>query len=80
MEHRNVTISLPEDLLREAQHQAVDRGMSLSRYVATILEEYTRRNRAYRDAEKRQRALLATGLPLGTGGYLGWAREDLHER
>lgn len=32
--YRNVTISLPESLLREVRHLAVDRGLSLSRFLA----------------------------------------------
>ena len=39
----NVTISLPEELVRQARHRAVDRGMSLSKYVASVLDEAKQR-------------------------------------
>jgi hypothetical protein len=35
----NVTVSLPEELLREARHEAVDHGLALSRYLAELLQE-----------------------------------------
>ena len=38
----NVTLSLPDDLLREARHLAVDQGVSLSRFVAMSLEHRPR--------------------------------------
>ena len=80
VEQQNVTIALPADLLKEAKHLAVDRGVSLSRYVAMLLEERVQATREYRAARDRQRELLRTGLPLGTGGLANWPRDELHER
>lgn len=80
MERSNVTISLPADLLREARHLAVDQGVSLSRFLAQLLEERVEAARRWREARNRQRRLLEKGLPLGTGGQIGWSREALHER
>lgn len=80
MERSNVTISLPEDLLREARHMAVDQGVSLSRFLAMILEERVETVRRRREAWGRQRRLLEKGTDLGTGGEIGWSRESLHER
>ena len=80
MEYQNVTLALPARLLREAKHQAVDRGVSLSRFVAMILEERVANNRRYRTARERQRRLLQAGFPLATGGSIDWERDQLHER
>ncbi len=80
MDQRNVTISLPEDLLREARHLAVDRGLSLSRFVALALEEKVEAMRRRGAARDRQLRLLQEGIPLGTEGRVGWDREALHER
>ncbi len=66
MERGNVTISLPADLIREARHLAVDRGVSLSRFLAEILEERIETTRRRRAARDRQRQLLEKGLALGT--------------
>jgi hypothetical protein len=75
----NVTVSLPDDLLREARHLAVDEGVSLSRFVARSLEERVDSIRGYRAACQRQLELLSRGLELGTRGAANWSRESLHE-
>ena len=80
MDQRNVTISLPEDLLREARHLAVDQGLSLSRYVALVLEERVEATRSRRAAWERQRKLLEAGFELGTCGTIAWTRDEVHER
>jgi hypothetical protein len=80
MAQKNVTVSLPVELVREARHLAVDRGVSLSRFLALLLEEQVDAARQYRQARDRQLSLLERGLPLGTRGEAHWSREDLHER
>lgn len=80
MQHQNVTIALPADLLREARHLAVDRGISLSRFVSMMLVEQVEAHQSYRSARERQQRLLEAGLPLGTGGHIDWRRDQLHER
>jgi hypothetical protein len=76
----NVTLSLPDDLLREARHLAVDEGVSLSRFVAMSLEQRVEAVRGYRLARQRQLRLLREGMDLGTSGIAGWTRESVHER
>ncbi len=80
MGQRNVTVSLPAELLREARHLAVDQGLSLSRFVAVLLEERVEAARHRKEAFDRQKQILERGLPLGTAGKVGWTREALHER
>lgn len=79
-ELQNVTVTLPSDLLREVRHMAVDRDVSLSRFIALLLQEQVESRRHYREARERQLALLKTGLPLGTQGRITWERSELHER
>ncbi len=76
----NVTVSLPDDLLREAKHLAVDEGVSLSRFVARSLEQRIDGLRRYRRARERQLHQLDQGLVLGTNGTADWSRDSLHER
>ena len=75
----NVTLSLPEELVREARHEAVDRGLSLSRYLAELLEERLEARRRYREAWQEQRALMEQG-PLRGVAVPTWTRDELHER
>ncbi len=77
---QNVTVSLPAELVREARHLAVDEGLSLSSYLATLLQERIESVRAYRQARDRQLRLLERGLALGTHGKAPWSRDELHER
>jgi len=80
VEKQNVTLSIPKDILREAKHLAVDRGISLSGFLVEALEERVKRLSEMRRAAERQRALMRRGLKLGTKGKAGWTREDLHAR
>jgi len=75
-----VTVSLPADLVREARHLAVDRGLSLSAFIAVLLQEQIESRQGYDAARKRQLTLLEKGFDLGTGGKISWTRDELHER
>jgi hypothetical protein len=76
---QNVTISLPRELITEAKHRAVDRGVSLSRFVAQALERQIERERDYAAARKRALKMLETGFPLGLDNRT-WDRDSLHDR
>ena len=80
MEKQNITLSIPKDILREAKHLAVDRGISLSGFLIEALEERVQRLSQMRRAAERQRTLMRSGLKLGTKGKIRWTREDLHAR
>ncbi len=80
VEKQNVTLSLPKEILREAKHLAVDRGISLSGLLIEALEERVKRLSEMRRAAERQRSLMRRGLNLGTKGKPSWRREDLHAR
>jgi Post-segregation antitoxin CcdA len=77
---QNITLSIPKDVLREAKHFAVDRGISLSGFLVEALEERVKRLSEMRRAAERQRTLMRRGLRLGTKGRVRWTREDLHAR
>lgn len=47
MDHQNVTLSLPKEILRRAKHIAIERGTSLSGLLTHLLEELTRQEDAY---------------------------------
>ena len=80
MEKQNITLSIPKDILREAKHLAVDRGISLSGLLVEALEERVKRLSQMRRAAERQRTLMRSGLKLGTKGKIRWSRQDLHAR
>ena len=80
METQNVTVTLPTDILREVRHLAVDRGMSLSKFVATVIEEQVSWSRRYEEARRRQMQMMAEARDRGTNGTITWSRDELHER
>jgi hypothetical protein len=78
---QNVTLSLPPDLIREAEHVADERGMSLSMLVGSCLEEVVKpQPSSYEQARDRAIARMRQGLSMGVGERPGWTRDELHER
>jgi len=80
MANQNITLSLPEEDLREARVLAARRGTSVSQFLARMLREAVERETGYEAAMQSNLAMLREGLDLGTGGDRTWSREDLHER
>jgi hypothetical protein len=79
-EQENVTLSLPADVLREARHMAVDRGLSLSRFLSEILRERVEAKRRYEAARDRALYRMRHARSLGTNGVITWTRDALYER
>ena len=77
---QNVTVALPTDILRQARHLAADQGMSLSKFVAALIEERVTWSRGYAEARERQTRLMAEAGHHGTHGTIDWTRDDLHGR
>ena len=82
METRNVTLALPEDLIKKARHRAVDRGLSLSAYVAQILRDQVEEKEVERVAARERmladmRKRTVAGWPAGK---IPWTREEIHLR
>jgi hypothetical protein len=80
METRNITLSLPEEVLQEAKVVAARRGTSISALLAGALSELVERESGYAAAKERSLATLGRSRDLGTGGEIRWSREELHER
>jgi hypothetical protein len=64
MSNQNITLSLPEEDLREAR----------------MLRELVEQETGYARARDRSLARLREGMDLGTGGHIGWSRDSVHER
>lgn len=80
MDTRNITLSLPATLIREAKLLAAEEGTSISAIVADLLTAQVRRRRGFSAARRRALARLAQPPDLGTRGRASWTREELHER
>jgi hypothetical protein len=78
--NQNITLSLPEEDLREARILAARRGTSVSQMLGRMLRELVERETGYARARDRSVARLQQSMDLGTGGHISWSRDDVHER
>jgi predicted transcriptional regulator len=79
-ETRNVTLSLPRELLRRVKRVAVERDTSISALLTEALGRLADEDRRYSAARKRALAAMRSAGSLGTGGRRTWTRDGLHER
>ena len=80
MTNQNMTLSLPEEDLREARILAARRGTSVSQMLARMLREVVEQESGYARARDRSLDRLRRGMDLGTNGHIGWSRDSIHER
>ena len=80
MEYRNITLSLPKELLKKVKHIAIDRNTSVSGLLSQTLEEMVSRESGYRQARGRQLKVMEEGFDLRIKGKPAWDREEIHER
>lgn len=76
---RNITLSLPQELVRRAKVVAAKRDTSVSALVADFLSSLTDQEDDYEQAWRAERELMASGLPMRVGD-LTWTRDDVHAR
>jgi hypothetical protein len=80
MANQNITLSLPEEDLREARVLAARRGTSVSQLLARMLSDLVEQETGYARARERSLNRMRESADLGTGGHIGWSRDSLHER
>ena len=79
-EKQNITLSLPREIVREVKVIAAQRDTSISGLMVAVLGDLVEQERGFRAARERSLGRLREGLDLGTGGAIGWTRDELHER
>lgn len=82
-ERRNVTLSLPEPLLRRFRVHAAERNQSMTALMTEAIQSLLEReDRERQIAAAKRRILERMRNPpgWGTGGRITWTREELHER
>jgi hypothetical protein len=78
--NQNITLSLPEEDIREARILAASRGTSVSQLLARMLRELLEQETGYARARDRSLARLREGMDLGTDGHIRWSRDSVHEQ
>lgn len=79
MAMRNLTLTLPADLVRRAKIIAATRETSISALVAEYLEALAHEEDDYDREWRDERRLMSDGLPMRVGAVT-WTRADAHER
>ena len=73
----NVTVTLDSSLVREAKHEAVDRGVSLSALITQSLKRELAQRTVYDAAMKRSLRVMEDGLDLDQKTL---TRDEIHTR
>ena len=76
---RNITFSLPTDLLRQAKIYAAEHDTTVNALIRDLLEERVSREKRVRAAAERLLE-IADRAPLFTADPHSFTREDLHDR
>jgi hypothetical protein len=78
--HKNVTLSLPEPLLRRFRVYAASKNRSMTALAADAIRQMMQDER--QDAASKRRFLerVRNAPNRGTDGRIRWSREELHER
>lgn len=77
---RNITFSLPEELINKAKVEAAKNKESLNQLVKESIENRLYGRRDYDRAMKKHLKSMEEGFDLGTGGKIELTREQIHER
>ncbi|MBS9532851.1 hypothetical protein KIH27_04525 [Mycobacterium sp. M1] len=79
MPSKNITLTMPAELVRRAKVLAAQRDMSVSGLVARLLEQLVGEVDDYDDVAERERRIMSgdSGLQIGP---MTWSRDELHQR
>jgi len=79
-EHQNVTLSLPEPLLRRFRVYAAKQNQSMSSLMVEAIRALTDQDEQAGQARRRFLERIRNAPDRGTGGTIRWSRDELHER
>ncbi|MDQ3152192.1 MAG: BrnA antitoxin family protein [Actinomycetota bacterium] len=79
MTSRNITLTLPAELVRRVKVIAATRDTSVSALVADYLRSLAQRDDDYERVWQEEQRLMSAGLPMRIGAVT-WSRDDVHGR
>lgn len=79
MATRNITLSLPEEVVRQAKVLAAQRDTSVSALVSELLGQLVASSPSFDVVWAQEEILMEEGLDLRVG-EITWSREDVHQR
>jgi hypothetical protein len=78
--NKNVTLSLPEPLLRRFRKYAASHKQSMSKLTAGAIRRMMDQESKLSSADRRILDRMRNAKDQGTGGVITWTREELYER
>jgi len=78
--HKNVTLSLPEPLLRRFRVYAATRNRSMTSLMAEAIGGMMSQDDEAEKAKRRFLDRIRNAPDRGTRGAIRWTREELYER
>ena len=78
--HKNVTLSLPEPLLRRFRVYAAVRNQSMTKVMAEAITKMMEQDAESAKADRRFLKRIRNASDRGTGDVISWTREELYER
>ena len=78
--HKNVTLSLPEPLLRRFRVYVASRNVSMTILMGEAIRKMIDEDGAAEKAKHRFIERIRNAPDRGTGGVIRWTRDELHER
>lgn len=78
--HKNVTLSLPESLLRKFRVYAASRNESMTSLMAEAIQRMVEQEEGVEASKQRFLASIRDAPARGTKGKVRWTRDELHER
>ncbi|MDR0848266.1 MAG: DUF6364 family protein [Propionibacteriaceae bacterium] len=76
---RNITLTMPDEVVRQAKVVAAQRDISVSALVTELLTAVTGETQDYDHAWEREAQLMQQGIGMRMGD-ITWTREDTHAR
>ena len=80
VEHKNVTLSLPEDLLHKFRVYAASRGQSMSHLMTLAIQHMLADEGKWDISKRRMIERMRNATDRGTNGVITWTRDEIHER
>jgi predicted transcriptional regulator len=77
---RNVTLSLPDSLIRRFKIFAAAKEQSMSSLMTEAIRSMVDQDEEYSKAKHRFLERIRNASDLGTHGIVTWTRDEIHER
>jgi hypothetical protein len=77
---KNVTLALPEPLMRRFRIFAASRNQSVTSLIAQAIQKMLDEDGEYEKAMKQSLKNMRNARDIGLTGKIPWTRDELHER